>query len=187
MGETSKNLLNSLSVEKCWALTTKILQSLLVISGSKNLPAILGTEDGFISPVRGWEKHEEVTPKIYREIARKFFPWVEKTFNIPVEDAIGAAKLYIVASTFLIGPEFTTEIIDATKEKTKIRVPTCGWTERFNEQKVPLEFRICYPAHKSWAEEGLKAIKDTNITHKLTKSMGKGDLYCEVIFELREE
>ncbi|WP_287587780.1 hypothetical protein [Candidatus Borrarchaeum sp.] len=186
MGETSKDLLKRFPAEKCWALTTKILQGLLVLSGSKNLPAILGTEDGFISPVRGWEKHEEVTPKIYGEIARKFFPWVEKMFSIPVEDIIGVTKLYIVATTFLMGPEFTTEIIETTKEKIKIRVPTCGWTERFNEHKVPIEFRICYPAHNSWAEEGLKAI-NPKIIHKFTKSMGKGDPFCEIIIQFKEE
>jgi hypothetical protein len=186
MGETSKEILEKIPIEKCWLFTAQILTGFLVMRGSKNLPSILGKEDGFFSPVRGWEKHVEVTPRIYGEIARKFFPWVKETFNIRVEDATGAAILHIVATQFLQGPENKSEIVKASKEKAKIKVAECAWKERFNEHKVPLAFRICYPAHNSWAEEGLKAV-NPKTTFKLEKSMGKGDPYCEVIIEFENE
>lgn len=186
MGQTSKELLAKFPIETCWLFTAQILTGFLVMRGSKILPSVLGKEDGFFSPVRGWEKHVEVTPRIYGEIARKFFPWVKETFNIPVEDATGAAKLHIVTTKLLQGPEHTSEIVEVSKEKAKIRVAICAWKERFNEHKVPLAFRICYPAHNSWAEEGLKAV-NPKITFKLDKSMGKGDPYCEALIEFKEE
>lgn len=184
--ETSKTLLGKFPAEKCWLFTAQILTGFLVMRGSKILPTVLGMEEGFFSPVRGWEKHKEITPRIYGEVARKFFPWVKETFSISAEDAKDAATLYIVATTLLVGPELTAEIVEASKEIAKIRVATCAWKERFNEHNVLLAFRICNPAHNSWAEEGLKAV-NPKISRKLVNSMGKGDPYCEEVISLKDE
>ena len=97
------------------------------------MPTVLGKDEGIISPVWGWEKHEEVNVKIMEEGAKQFFPKVKETFNIPVEDAIGAAKLATVAGTLQSGPENESEIVEATPERVVRRITKCQLWEMYKD------------------------------------------------------
>jgi hypothetical protein len=114
------------------------------------------------------------------------FPWIKEMFNISVEDAIGAAKLVLVAGRSLQGPELESEIIEATPERAVTRVTKCAWWERNKENGLTPVLMICPAGHQAWGEEGLKAV-NPKLTYKLTKTMPWGDPYCEEIIEFKEE
>lgn len=191
MGEPSgkkegiEELLEKIPAEKRWEITVKVLSKLFALRIILTRP-LLGTGEGIISTILGWEKHEEIQEKTFGEHGRHFIPWVKETFNIPVEDAIGAAKLVIVAGALMRGPEIKDEIIEATRERAVLRRTQCVWIERYKEYEVDTELLTCPPAHQAFSEEGLKAI-NPKITHTLTKAIPWGDPYCEWIIEFKKE
>ena len=180
-----EELLENIPTEQCWAITAKILLTISVLSGVKTVMPIMGTEEGFISPVRGLKKFQEITDKIVTEAGKKMMPMVKERFNIPVDDAIEAAKLSIVYVELAYGPEWEREIVEATPERAVVRWTKCPWMERYKEYKVTPEFIVCPSNHQTRAEEGLKAITP-KLTYKLIKAMPWGDPYCEEIIEFKE-
>ena len=180
-----EELLEKIPPEKRWAITAKALTRLLGFRVILTRP-LLGRGEGIFSPILGWKKHEEILDKIFGEHGKRFIPWVKDTFNIPVEDAIGAAKLVIVAATLLTGPELQYEIVEETRERVVIRRTQCVWLERRNEYYVDTKLMTCPPGHQANSEEGLKAV-NPKITYTLTKAIPWGDPYCEDVIEFKEE
>lgn len=178
--------MEKIPVETCWAITAKVLTSFFVLSGAKVLPIALGSVKGVISPVRGRETWLEINEKIFGRGGSKFIPMVKENFNIPVEDAIGAAKLHIVAETLLTGPEAETAIVEDSKGRVVYRTTKCAWWERWKEFGVDPTLLRCDTTHQAWDEEGLKTINQ-KLTHKITKALPRGDSYCEFIIEFKEK
>ena len=169
--------MEKIPVEKCWEITTKALTNIIVLRGDKMMPPLLGIGEGIIAPVMGLEKYLEINTKIWSDGGKLIFPMFKEMFNIPVEDAIGAAKLYLVVVRLQAGPEGKGEIVEATPERAVVRWTKCPWWERYIENKVEPEFIPCVDAHPAWVDEGLKAINPT-LSAKLTKAMPSGDPYC---------
>ena len=181
----AEELLEKIPVEKRWAITAKTLWGFIVLRGDKIIAPLLGMGKDIISPLWSKEKWYEITEKIFGDGGMKMMPMVKETFNIPVEDAIGAAKLVIVAATLVMGSELTTEIVEETRERVGIRYKCPNW-EIYEEFEVDPEFRPCGEAHQAMAGEGFKAI-NPKITYKLTKAIPWGDTCCESVIEFKEE
>ena len=180
-------LLEKIPAEKRWLITAQVLSRFSVLRGSNFMPTLLGEEEGIFSPVWGWEKWNEILTKVMGDTGKRIFAMVKETFNIPVEDAVGAAKLTIAAGTLIAGPECKTEIVEATPERAVVRWTKCGWDERFNELDLALGLRGgCHSGHQALFEEGLKAI-NPNIDYRFKKSLAKGDPYCEDVIEFKED
>lgn len=186
MAKKMEELLDKIPAEKRWALTAKILLTISVLRGVKTVMPILGTEEGFISPVRGLEKFQEITDKIVAESTKRSIPRFKEMFNISVEDASGAFKLWNVWGELAFGPEWEREIVEATPERVVARWTKCPWMERYKEYKVAPEFIVCPSNHQTGAKEGLKAITP-KLNYKLIKAMPWGDPYCEAVIEFKEE
>lgn len=178
----AEELLDKIPTEKRWLITAKILITFALLRGVKTVMPLLGKGEGIISPIWGWEKWGEINQKIFGNGGRRLYPMIKEMFNISVEDAVGAAKLHIVATTLLQGPEFTPEIVEATPERVVSRTTKCSWMERYKEFEVDPEDIVCVAGHQTWGEEGLKAI-DPKLTWKVTKAMPWGDPYCEHVIE----
>ncbi len=181
-----EELLEKIPPEKRWAITTRFLSTLSILRGSRIMPSVLGMEEGVLAPVWGWEKWVEIHERLNNEGAKIIFPWVKERFNIPVEDALGAAKLNIVVAEFFCGPEQEYELIEATKEKTVDKTTKCIWHEMFNEFEVDPELRAMCHGCEGWVVEGIKSV-NPKIAFKLTKAMPRGDSYCEFVFKFKEE
>ena len=123
--------------------------------------------------------------KIYSESRKKLNLRVKEMFNIPVEDAIGAVKLYIVSEKLFRGPEMKVEIVEATRKRAVVRWFKCAWDERFNELEVEPELRGGCHIHEPINNEALKAI-NPKLIYKLTKSLARGDPYCEAVIEFKD-
>ena len=184
---TTETLLEKIPPEMGWALTAKTLTRLIVSRMLKTSTPFLGKEEGIISLLSGWDKEVEIKAKIYAEGARMMFPFVKETFNIPVEDAIGGAKLLQVAATLMNGPEGEWEFVEKSPERVVTRITKCTWMERwFKEFGTQPGLIPCPASDQHWGEAGLKAINPM-LTYKVTKAMPWGDLYCENIIEFKEE
>jgi hypothetical protein len=181
-----EELLEKIPPEKRWEITSKILSSIVVMRGEKIIAPALGKGKGITSPIWGAEKWTEINVKIFGDTGKITFPWIKETFNIPVEDAIEAAKLETVVATLLLGPEQENEYPEATPERVVLRITRCTWMERYKEFEVDPAYIPCFHGCQAWCEEGHKAI-NPKITFKRTKSMPRGDPYCEGIIEFEEE
>ncbi len=186
MGETSKELLQKIPVEKCWTITAKALTDFLVMRGEAIIAPDLGRSEGFISPLWSEEKWIEIGVKIFGDGAKMMFPMVKETFNIPVKDAIDAAKLVIIVAVLMFGPETTYTLVEATPERAVVRWTKCALWENYKEHEADPAFIPCEAGHQTVGEEGHKAIK-SKIIYTLTKSRLRGDPYCEGVYEFKEE
>ena len=183
----AEELLEKIPVEKRWEITAKILQTFALLRGEKRVANEMGKGEGIISPVLGAEKFQELTNKAWGEEAgRQFLPWVKETFNIPVDDAIGAVKVSEVAGALFSGPEMKGVIIEATPERVVLRWTKCPWMNRWKEQEVDHEVMSCHPVHEAAWKAGLKAI-NPKLNYKVTKAMPWGDPYCEDFIEFKDE
>ena len=182
-----EELLEKIPIEKCWEITARTLLRFSVWRGSKSMPTLLGKEEGILSPVWGWEKWIEILTKIMGDGAKRFYPRVKETFNVPVEDAIEISELAVACAILQMGPEFKFEVVEESRERVVGRTTKCAWNEMFNELEVPPELRGgCHVGCTIWVGEGVKAV-NSKVTVKRTKSMHRGDPYCEWVYELKEE
>jgi hypothetical protein len=182
MGE----LLEKIPPEKRWAIAAKTLWRFWVLRGDKIFAPSLARGEGIIAPVLGREKWIEINQMMIREGGRRFYPMVKEMFNIPVDDAVGAAKLYIVAAILFTGPEFQFEIIEATRERAVIRITKCPLWDEYEEFEVIPEVRVGDDGHQSWVEVGFNTVNH-KLTHRFTKAREKGDTYCEAVIEFTED
>ena len=146
---------------------------------------VLGKGNGFIAPVSGWETWRKITGKTYSTIGLMNYPRIKETFNIRVEDADDAVKLYILVRTLLAGPEMEMEIVKATPERAIVRCTKCAWWERYKELGFSAELTVCDAGHQAYTEVGFSVI-NPKLTYNLTKAMPRGDSYCESIIEFKK-
>jgi hypothetical protein len=182
----AEELLEQIPPEKRWAITAQILARFIFLRGDKLIAPQLGVGKDIISPLWSKEKWFEIQEKVLPESATGMMQ-TKKMFNIPVDDAIGAAKLVIVGATLLYGPEQKWwEIIEENPERVVLRAPKCfGW-ELYNEYEVEPELRTCYSLEQLVWPVALKSI-NPKLTYTLTKSVAWGDPYCEAVIEFKEE
>lgn len=186
MGETSKRLLEKIPAEKCWAITAKTLLNFALLRGSKTVVPLLGRGEGVFAPVMGWEKYKEIVIRVMGESVKNLHHRVKEMFDLPVENAVDAAKLHTVVGKLQSGPESEYELIEESRERAVIRLSNCGWRARYKEFGITPELTICQPAHEEPSQEAFKEI-NPKLTFKFTKSYAKGDPYCEALIDFKEE
>ena len=165
-------ILENIPVEMRWAISTQVLTGSLI-----GLHPIIGE-------MLGTKKWREITEMSSSEGGKMFLPMVKEMFSIPVEDAVGAANLATVAGTVMMGPEFTTEIVEANPERATLKITKCPFWERYKEQEVKPEFRVCDASHEAMCKAGFSAV-NPKIACKLMKAMPRGDSYCEAVYEFK--
>ena len=92
----AEELLEKISAEKCWALTAKILQNLVFLRGSRIMVPLFSKGEDIFAPIWGWEKFREINTKIWVDMHKKLMHWVKETYNLQVDNAIGAANFAII-------------------------------------------------------------------------------------------
>ena len=121
----AEELLEKIPADKCWTLTAKYLTTFLVLRGEKVIAPELGKDDGIIAPILGAEKWMEIHEKLRAETGRLMMPMVKETFNIPVKDAVEAAKLM--------------KKYDVNPLKTKAGCVRCGGCSAINDAYIALQ------------------------------------------------
>lgn len=183
---TTETLLKKIPAEKGWKITAKILLNLHLLRGTKTVVPLLGKDEGIFAPVWGWEKYKEIVIKVMGDSIKNMVVKVKELFNIPVEDAIGAENAATVAGTFHTGPDRQDVIVEKNPEKVVKRLLNCPWRETYKEYDIKPELTLCAPVCEVSFDKGLKEI-NPKLSQKLTKSLDKGDPYCEFVTEFNEE
>ena len=168
----AEEILKNIPAETRWEITAKTLTG-----------ATIGYELA-LREIVGKEKAAEIEAKMWGEGGKTFIPMIKEAFNIPVEDAIGAANLITVAAVLGMGPECTDEIIEETKERVVQRWVKCPFIERAKEMGAT-DIHDCYTGCTAWTKAGLKAV-NPKVTITKAKAMPRGDQYCEFIYEFKE-
>jgi hypothetical protein len=179
-------LLEKIPPEKRWALTAKALIRMNILRAHKFEAPLMGKDEGITAPIWGYEKLQEILNKLMADTGMKFFPWIKERFNILVEDAIGAAKLCMVAATLGSGPGQKFKIAEETHERVVLRTTRCEWWEIHKELEIDPGLMICPTWDPIYLESGIKAV-NPKITFKFIKFMPRGEPYCEEIYEFKEE
>lgn len=184
---TTETLLEKIPAETRLALGAEFLTRFCILRGEQIIAPAMGKVEGVTAPVLGFEKWLEINEQTWTEGIEQYFLWIKETFNILVEDTIGAAKVYVLDWALAGGPECVFEIVEATPKRSVVRWTQCSWRKRYKEEGVPPEFiACCNGCHQENSRKGLKAL-NPKLTRKFTKLDVKGDPYCEIVIELKND
>jgi hypothetical protein len=135
--------------------------------------------------VLGMDKWQEIHDNLWGEGGKMTYPQIKKSFNIPVDDAIGAATLAGVVATLQHGPTYEWEVVEETPKRCVYRFTKCPWWDTYQAFGAKPENIVCAGGHERFVGDGLKAV-NPKLKHTLTKAMPRGDPYCESVYELEE-
>ena len=160
----------------------------MTFAGIERIDLLTGKDEDVIAPVLAWDKYWEIHEKIFGDGGRQMFLWAKETFSLPLENAIDAAKFVTFVGALMQGPEYTTEIVEATPEKAILRTINCVLWDIEKGYEIDPEIWVpgCIKYSQVRGEKGLKAI-NPQINYTMTKSLAQGEPYCEAIIEFKEE
>jgi predicted hydrocarbon binding protein len=130
----------------------------------------------------GEEKYNEVMRALWYQAGKGVKEFIE-AFGLPVRDARQIEEAAQLASLASMGPEFKYEVVEASQDRCVARVSKCPWYERHKEQGMG--FDLCTFGHGSWGE-GFVESANPDFIYSVSKSMARGDSYCEVIIERKK-
>ncbi len=130
----------------------------------------------------GENKYNEFNGPLWYE-AGKGVKDLADSLGIKAETPEDIATIFELATVASMGPEFKWEIVESSEDKCVTKNVKCPWYERFKEQSISFDF--CGSGHQSWIE-GVCDSLNPNFTATLTKSMPRGDAYCENVIERRK-
>jgi hypothetical protein len=132
----------------------------------------------------GKEKLGEIEAKMWSEGNKMFYPMIKEEFKMPVENAVDAANLSDLTVMLTMGSGYEAERIEETEKKVVERWSKCPWWKMANDYGIADKYD-CTSICAVSIEEGLKAI-NPKLTCKVTKTLPRGDPYCEFIYELKK-
>lgn len=102
------------------------------------------------------------------------------SLGLKAETPEDMATIFELATVASMGPDFKWEIVESSEERCVTKNVKCPWHDRFKELGISFDF--CGSGHQRYGE-GLCDSLNPNFTATLTKSMVRGDAYCETIIE----
>ena len=130
----------------------------------------------------GENKYNEFNGSLWYE-AGKGVKELADNLGLKTETPEDLANIFELATVASMGPEFKWEIIESSEDKCLTRQVKCPWQERLKE--LGLSFDFCGSGHQRWGEGACDSL-NPNFTATLTKSMVRGDAYCETIIERKK-
>ncbi|MHC1728237.1 MAG: L-2-amino-thiazoline-4-carboxylic acid hydrolase [Syntrophobacteraceae bacterium] len=127
----------------------------------------------------GKEKYVEIVRQIWSKIGQGCAEEVQ-FLGITGDSAKSIAEAGLMMCTCAMGPEYKMEVIEASEDRTAIKILECPWKNRMNEFGIPHDLlSACDVAFWDHFVKGL----NPNVTMRHGKQMHRGDPYCEWIFE----
>lgn len=102
-----------------------------------------------------------------------------ESFGFSAKNAPDLADLSEAFASSTLGPEFESENVESSENRVVMKLTRCPWHERSKEvRSTPL----CEAGHQKWGESILQAM-NPEFTYSITKSITRGDSYCEMVIE----
>jgi hypothetical protein len=105
-------------------------------------------------------------------------------FGFATRNAVDIEAVTNLMAQASMGPEFATQVVEATEDRCVGRTTECPWYKRWKEQGV--DFDTCGVGHQNFGD-GVAESLNPELTFKLTKNMVRGDAYCEWVVERKKQ
>jgi L-2-amino-thiazoline-4-carboxylic acid hydrolase len=158
---------DQIPVEKKWAMATKDLIGAL----SAHLNAIYS--------VVGKEKYGETIRQIWTQIGQGSAEEI-KSLGMTGDNAKSAAEAGATMCVCAMGPEYKIEEVEASEDRTVMKITECPWNNRMNEFGISHD--LLSACDLVFWEHFVKTL-NPSIKMRHGKQMHRGDPYCEWIFE----
>jgi hypothetical protein len=158
---------DQIPAETKWAISTKGLTGAL----AAHLNAIYG--------IAGKEKYAEVVRPIWVQMGRASAEMAE-AFHMTVDNAQSAAEAGAAICICAMGPELRIEEIEASEDRTVMKITECPWWNRMKE--LGISHDLLTSCDITFWDHFMKSL-NPKITMRHGKQMHRGDPYCEWIFE----
>ena len=132
--------------------------------------------------IAGEERFHQIQQQIWSK-AGGGVKMLKDTFGLPGDDAEAAAEVLTFAAILTMGPECKFEFPERGKDKAVVKITECPWLNRTKE--VGIELDLCSHADHAYADAVVKSV-NPKLAQSLTKSMVRGDPYCEWVIELQK-
>lgn len=106
------------------------------------------------------------------------------TFGFATRNAVDIEAVTKLMAQASMGPEFASEVVEATENRCVGTTTECPWYKRWKEQGV--DFDTCSAGHQSFGD-GVAESLNPEFTFKLTKNMVRGDAHCEWVVERKKK
>jgi hypothetical protein len=130
----------------------------------------------------GKEKLVGIESKMWSEGMKTSFQTLMKELKMPAEDAVDAANLMAAFAFLALGPDCKMERVEESRNRVVDRYLNCPWWESAKQFGIAAQYECACP---DWGGAALKAI-NPKLTATGTKSMSRGDPYCECVYELKK-
>ncbi len=158
---------DQIPLETRWAMATKDLIGAL----SAHLNAIYS--------VVGKEKYAETIRDIWTQIGLGSAEEI-KALGMRGDNAKSAAEAGATMCLCAMGPEYKIEEIEASEDRTVMKITECPWNNRMNEFGITHD--LLSACDLVFWENFVKAL-NPSIKMRHGKQMHRGDPHCEWIFE----
>jgi hypothetical protein len=153
-----------------WAMATKGLTGALTAYGN------------VMYNMAGKEKYNEIIGQIWSQIGQASAE-MAKSSNMKGENAQAAAEAFAATVMIAMGPEYKIEEIEASEDKTVMKVTECPWLKRMSEFGISED--LLTAGDNAFCKNFIEGL-NPNITMKHGLRMHLGDSYCEWIFETKK-
>jgi hypothetical protein len=156
--------------EKKWAMAAKGLTGALAAHLHAMYNAI------------GEEKYAEIVRQIWAHIGKNTAEEV-KASGMTVDNAKSIGEVGVTTCICTMGPEYNIEQIEASEDRTVMKITQCPWKNRMNE--LGISHDLLSACDVAFWDHFTKNI-NPNVTMRHGKQMHRGDPYCEWIFETKK-
>lgn len=165
-----KSKVDQIPLENKWAMATKGLTGALAVHLNAIYDAL------------GEEKYSEIIHDIWAQLGKETAEQV-KLSGVTVENAKSLGEIGATTCICSMGPEYTIEQIEASEDRTVMKITECPWKNRMNELEISHD--LLSACDVAFWDNFTKSL-NPDITMKHGKQMHRGDAYCEWIFETKK-
>ena len=145
---------------------------------TKGLTGAVSAYSRTIRETMGDDKYLEFSSGVWGKAGEGAKQFAE-SFGFSAKNAPELADLTEAFAMSILGPEFKTEYVESSKDKAVVKLTMCPWHERAKEMNTT---PLCETGHLKWGESALKSL-NPDFTYSITKSITRGDSYCEMVIE----
>lgn len=149
---------------------------------TKGLTGALAAHMNAIYSLAGKEKYEEIIRQIWGQIGQGSAEEI-KASGMAVENAKMVGEAGVTVCICAMGPEYKIEQVEATEDRTVMKITECSWKNRMNE--LGISHDLLSACDIAFWENFVKNL-NPNVTMRHGKQMHLGAPYCEWIFETKK-
>ena len=161
---------NQIPLETKWAMATQALTGAL----SAHLDALYNTV--------GQERYVEIIRQTWTQLGQGSAEGI-RSMDLKVDNARLVGEAGVTICMCAMGPEYKIEAVEASENRTVMKVIECPWKNRMKEFRISHD--LLSACDTAFWNQFVKSL-NPNVKMRHGKQMHRGDPYCEWIFETKE-